>query len=396
MEQRILAATIKSREAFDNVLALDVDQDFSDKAKIVWGMVKAYYGNDESAEYADAEILRSQIERTHPKHATQLSNFLDDCVEDDISITNLIKEVYEVKLDHLSDRIASCMVAKKYEEADKLLESYKALRDDEVVATQPSVTIHQGVSASDLMERTQQDKLIKVLPMSLNKAIQGGVLPAHHIVVFAPTDMGKTLFAVNMSYGFLKQGLKVLYVGNEDPGEDILTRLLTRMTGMEVDEIRRDPARADEIAKEKGYHNFILVEADPGTEAEIRAFVEEYEPDVLIVDQIRNLNMNESNKVLQLERAAQMMRNIGKRYGVLPVSFTQAGDSATGKVFLSRGDIDYSNVGIPGTADVLIGIGADDDMEIRGDRMLTLVKNKRGGNKEPIRVKFDYRLSKVI
>ena len=396
MESQILAAVSQSREAFDNVLVLDVDEDFSDKAKIVWKLIKEYYGQDENAYSIDTTILKSQLKRQYPKHAEQLSNFLDDCGDDEVSVANLVKEVYEVKLDHMTDRIASCMVAKQYEEADKLLEVYRRLRDDEVVASHEAAKVIQGISAAELMARTQQDNLIKVLPTSLNRAILGGVLPAHHIVVFASTDLGKTLFAVNMSYGFLKQGLKVLYIGNEDPGEDIITRLLTRMTGMEVDEIRRNPSKADDLAAKRGYANFILAETNPGTEAEIRSLIEEYEPNVLIVDQIRNLDMRESNKVLQLERAAQMMRNIGKKYNVLPISFTQAGDSATGKIILSRGDIDYSNVGIPGTADVLIGIGASEEMEMRGDRMLTLVKNKRGGNKDPIRVKFDHRLSKVI
>jgi KaiC/GvpD/RAD55 family RecA-like ATPase len=395
LEQRILTAVIQSREAFSNVLALDMDHDFSDKAAIIWNLVKEYYGNDETAKCVDPAIIKSQIDRQYPKHAEQLSNFLDDFDSDDVSITNLVKEVYEVKLDHLTDKIASVMAAKQFEEADHLVEQYNRLRDDEVASANAAKVI-QGVSAGELMERTKQENLIKVLPMALNRAILGGVLRSHHIVVFAPTDMGKTLFAVNMSYGFLKQGLKVLYVGNEDPGEDILTRLLTRLTGMNVDAIRRNPDKADKIARKRGYDNFILVEADPGTESEIRKFVETYEPDVLIVDQIRNLDMRESNRVLQLERAAQMMRNIGKRYDLLPVSFTQAGDSATGKLFLERGDIDYSNVGIPGTADVLIGIGADGEMEMRGDRMLSLVKNKRGGNKEPIRVKFDHTISKVM
>jgi len=246
MESQILAAVSQSREAFDNVLVLDVDEDFSDKAKIVWKLIKEYYGQDENAYSIDTTILKSQLKRQYPKHAEQLSNFLDDCGDDEVSVANLVKEVYEVKLDHMTDRIASCMVAKQYEEADKLLEVYRRLRDDEVVASHEAAKVIQGISAAELMARTQQDNLIKVLPTSLNRAILGGVLPAHHIVVFASTDLGKTLFAVNMSYGFLKQGLKVLYIGNEDPGEDIITRLLTRMTGMEVDEIRRNPSKADE------------------------------------------------------------------------------------------------------------------------------------------------------
>jgi KaiC/GvpD/RAD55 family RecA-like ATPase len=395
VEQQILAAAVRDREAFQVVLSLDVDDEFSDQGHIIWDLVKDYYGNDAEAESVDRTILVSKIERKYPKHFKALSNFLDDCETEEVSIPNLQRELYELKLDNLSDKIAGCMAAKNFDEATPLLEEYHRLRTDEEIVSAKDNKVLQDVSVHDLLERTSHENLTKVLPAQLNNRIEGGLLPGHHMVVFAPTDMGKTLFAVNLAYGFLKQGKRVLYVGNEDPAEDILTRLLTRMTGMTAKEIRRNPDRADDIAHRRGYENFTLVEADPGTEAELRGYIEEYEPDVLIVDQIRNLDMKESNKVLQLERAAQMMRNFGKRYDLIPVSFTQAGDSATGNKFLGRGDIDYSNVGIPGTADVLIGIGADEDMERQGFRMLSLVKNKRGGNKEPIRVRFLHNLSKV-
>jgi hypothetical protein len=55
---------------------------------------------------------------------------------------------------------------------------------------------------------------------------------------------------------------------------------------------------------------------------------------------------------------------------------TQAGDSARGKAVLDDGDIDSSNTGIPGAADVLIGIGMTEQLESAGLRMLSLCKNK--------------------
>jgi len=89
------------------------------------------------------------------------------------------------------------------------------------------------------------------------------------------------------------------------------------------------------------------------------------------------------------------MRKVGKKYNLVPISITQAGDSATGKSYLSRGDIDFSNVGIPGTADLLLGIGATEEMERGGERMISFVKNKISGNKIPLKVWFNQYLTRV-
>jgi hypothetical protein len=198
-----------------------------------------------------------------------------------------------------------------------------------------------------------------------------------------------------MAYGFLRQGLKVMYGCNEDPQDTMLLRLFYRLSGMTKEEITKDPQRASALADKAGYNNLVYVDLQPGTELEIRKLVEEYQPDVLMVDQIRNLDMKEANKVLSLEKAATMMRNIAKSTPLLAVSITQAADSATGKVFLERGDIDFSNVGIPGTADLMVGIGADTEMEMRGQRGLNCCKNKLSGEHEPMRASFDHKLTKV-
>ena len=89
------------------------------------------------------------------------------------------------------------------------------------------------------------------------------------------------------------------------------------------------------------------------------------------------------------------MRNFAKRYKLLAVSITQAGDSANGKAILSRGDIDNSNVGIPGASDLMIGIGASHEQEISGERTLSFPKQKISGNKMPIPVFFNMKTMRV-
>lgn len=392
MEQRLIATAIKSREAFEEILINNIDKDLSDKARIVWNQIKEYYGNDPEATVVDVEVLKSILVREHPKHADLFLSFFDGIEE--VSPANVIKELIEVKLSAMRHTLAGELIAGNDSKIKTLLPEYEQLLEG-ILDDHKEQEILAGESVETILNQTGVDNRIAVLPTSLNDQLKGGVLRQHHIIVFAPTEMGKSLFALNMSYGFLKQNLKVLYIGNEDPALDMVYRLMWRITGMTDEEIRKNPNKADKLLSERNYNNFIFVETDAGTPHQVETLVKEYAPDVLIVDQIRNLDMGEANKVIAFEKAAMMMRRLGKKYNLVPVSLTQAADSATGKVILHRGDIDFSNVGIPGTADLLIGIGANEEMEHRGERMLSLVKNKVGQSKIPVKVWFDPALTKV-
>jgi hypothetical protein len=74
------------------------------------------------------------------------------------------------------------------------------------------------------------------------------------------------------------------------------------------------------------------------------------------------------------------MRNLAREFDMVAVSVTQGSDSARGKLVLDMGDVDGSNVGIPGAADVMVMIGMNDDYDSQDRRMITLAKNKVGGN----------------
>ena len=392
MEQKVIGAAITSREAFDEILSTQIDNDFTDQAKIIWRLIKEYYGADPEARHVDTDVLKSTVQRKQPKHADLFIDYIDSLGE--VSCTNVLKEAIAVKLEAARHKLAQELIAGKDEKVDNLLEEYHRLRLGEI-HEENTTEIYRGLTAQEILANTSADNRIALLPSSLNNQIKGGVLRGHHVVIFAPTDMGKSLFALNMAYGITKQGYKTLYVGNEDPAKDMMERIFWRFSGMPETEISKDPARADEVAFGRNYNNFIFAEVAPGTPREIEELIDEHKPDALVVDQIRNLDMGESNKVLQLEAAASFMRRMGKKHNLVPISLTQAADSATGKMFLQRGDIDYSNVGIPGTADLLIGIGATDDMEMHGERMLSFVKNKVSGQKNPLKVWFDPLLTKV-
>jgi len=113
---------------------------------------------------------------------------------------------------------------------------------------------------------------------------------------------------------------------------------------------------------------------------------------------LSNINVSVSkseSKSGSLEQAAKEARGLAKRNNTLVVSVTQAADSATGRIVLGRGDVHNSNIGIPGQVDLMLGIGADESMEQRGLREISLVKNKISGNHDHFTVRFNPVLSRV-
>ena len=164
--------------------------------------------------------------------------------------------------------------------------------------------------------------------------------------------------------------------------DDVNMRLVNRLSGMTKHEVLADPARADQLARESGYERIIMKPMSPGSTREVTAEMEKYNPDILVLDQLRNLHVDEDNKVLALEKAARQARTWGQRYSCVVVSVTQAGDSAEGKAVLKQGDVDWSNTGIPGACDVMIGLGASEAQQQAGELMISLPKNKASGNHE--------------
>jgi hypothetical protein len=146
----------------------------------------------------------------------------------------------------------------------------------------------------------------------------------------------------------------------------------------------------------RGVDKFHIVEMSPGTFPRIAKLVDKYLPKVVVLDQLRNIDVKSDNRTQALEKAATEARNLAKRAGVLVVSITQAGDSASGRRILTRGDVDGSNVGIPGQCDVMVGIGATEEEEQQGMRTISLPKNKLGGRHDHFTCNFDVQHSKVI
>jgi archaellum biogenesis ATPase FlaH len=332
---------------------------------------------------------------SNPKHKEMFGTLVESIATEEVSASNVVHDFIEVKREAAGSRLASSLAAGSSAEKVRVhLDEYVKWEEATALEEDESDIIN-GMSITELVGDTDEKGLIKVWPISLNDRLDGGLLRGHHMLIFARPEMGKTLMMVNMMAGFVAQDLTVLYVGNEEPVRDTMYRLVSRLTGMNKGEIIGDQELADALARERGYENIYFKDATPGTPRQIQRWIDEVQPDVVIVDQIRNLNVNEEHFVQKLEKAATAVRNLGKSNDVLMVSVTQAGDSASGKATLDMGDVDSSNTGIPAQTDVMVGVGATADDEASNRRILSLPKNKRSGRHEFFPVSIDPQLSNV-
>lgn len=397
-ETKILAAVIKDRSNYDKIVDHVDLKEFSPEVKLIFNEISEFYATDLGSGNVDVEILISRLERRlpNPKHATQCVGIVKSLP--DVSGTNVVREVLEVRATSKGLELASAIAGGKPLSETKLLaESYlKIAETDSLENESEEIT---NVSIQELVSRRlDASRIIQLAPKALNDRLDGGALPGHHVLVFAPTEMGKTLFVINAVAHFLRQGLRTLYVGNEDPADDIILRLASRISGNDKFAIKANPEDTQRILDSSGWSNFVFADLAPGTFPRIERLVKKHTPSVLVLDQLSNINVTVSkseSKTGSLEQAAKEARAIAKRNGLLVISVTQAADSATGRAVLGRGDVHNSNIGIPGQVDLMLGIGADASMEQRGLREISIVKNKISGNHDHFTVRFNSILSKV-
>jgi archaellum biogenesis ATPase FlaH len=366
---------------------------------LVLDLVGEYYGADREATRCDVDILASRVERT--VQSNKLAQAVVEALRrlpEDVSSINVGKELLALRKDSIGKRLASLLAAgRSGKEVSDLMEEYREQGGPSEVGAPEEESVLVAPKVSELVEKSfSKEGLIQLWPKALNDQIGGGCRPGHHILVFAPTEMGKTLFVVNAVAGFLKQGITCLYIGNEDPAADLLMRIINRLTGMNKQEVQDDPARAQSLLDKRNYDRLVMAPLAPGNFRQVGKLAEKYSPGVVVLDQLRNMDVDSENRTQALEKAATEARNLGKRRNLLVVSVTQAADSASGKTILNRGDVDGSNVGIPGQIDLMIGMGATEEMEQIGQRVLSFPKNKLSGNHNPIAIQIDPLLSRII
>lgn len=390
MEHQLLAASLASRESYELIKEYITlkSSTYSKQFQVVMNKLGEYYARDSAAVKADVDLLLTQISETirNDKHIATFRDMLSAAQAVDLSEANVKATVLLAKQQEVGDKLSQALVMDAGQaKVDELLQELQALRAvtsiEQLASQEEAARVLSGAELDlDALLHKENDasNLIKLYPTSLNERVDGGVKRGHHIIVFARPNAGKTATCVHMSCGFLHQGFRVLYIINEDREEDIYLRHVNNLSGYDKYSLTGNSQEAQTKARSRGIDRLVIAGLAPGSIKQIAELIEQHSPDVVIVDQLRNLNVRADSRVNQLDAAARGVRDLGKYYNVLMVSVTQAGDSAEGKAVLDMGDVDFSNTGIPAACDVLLAIGKDATLEAEQRRMISLPKNKLG------------------
>jgi hypothetical protein len=189
----------------------------------------------------------------------------------------------------------------------------------------------------------------------------------------------------------------VLYIGNEESAAMYMIRMLCRFTQWDAEEVEADREGAMELARSRGWKNLTFVHLTPGSIAQVQALILEHKPKVCIIDQLPNLILGgkgkEPEKTQLLEKLAYQMRMFYSRHKVAGVSMSQADEKSIGKLYLTIRDVYYSNIGVQGQCDAMVGIGMNAAYEASGRRVINITKNKLGGEHIHFTVQLNHKIA---
>lgn len=398
-EHAVLAALIQSREAFETVVPYYEESDFSDMGLLIFKEITRFYRRDEEAKSMDRYVLATRLKRAYEKSYPKFEAFL--AIIKDVSVNNTMDDYRALKSDSLGKLIGGYLLAGKHKEAAKLLDKYNTLQSEGLQESDSAPIVYRDADVEDFAESLLVKNRIPIAPCELNEVFAGGLIAGSHTLVYAPPETGKTAFAINLAYSIAapkktRAGDLVMYVGNEESADMYLNRMLCRFTQWDITEVQEHKEEAMVLARERGWDNLIFIHLSPGSVHQVQQLALKYNPRVVIIDQLHNLLLGkgkEPEKTQLLEKLAYNMRMFYSRHKIAGVSFSQADEKAIGKLHLTIKDVYYSNIGVQGQTDAMIGIGMNANFEAMNRRVLCVTKNKLGGPHKNIVVQLFPKIS---
>lgn len=395
MENKVIAAAMQSRRAFEIVCKLEAEKNLSPIGAQIWKGIKQYYAQGKEADSVDPAIVLAQLTRRLPGHAEALEKAFG--LLPPVSPANVVEYVKENNLDALSISIRGALDKGDVDGVLKLMDQYVGmarLKLDE--AEEETFQVLNGSTAEELTQQYSKGNAFTFSPKPLNDILEG-TIPGDHILIYAPVNVGKSALAIEMAYGFCRTGKKVLFIANEGPRSRNMMRVKARFCEMNRQQMMNDPEAANARAKRQGWDNFYLCQLHPGSVDDVKTLCEQIKPDVCIVDQVINLNIGgkEPSKTEKLEQVCYALRMFYNEKNILGVSVAQADAQAVDKAKLEITDVYYSNVGVQAQVDIMLALGAAKGWLDTGERWLQVTKNKASGIHQGFKTRLLQQISKL-
>ncbi len=401
LDKEILATVVASRDAYNRIKDYFKDSDASPQVAFWLKLVREYYERDAACTHVDFATLRALGEAAipNPKHTQSLLAVIEALPG--ASPANVVQHVLDLRRYNLSAEFAAASMAKDMAKANKLLNEINIIWERTTLTDTAEVEYAKGWDEIDSV--VGRDNRVPLGIGSLDSRIGGGALPGHHILVFGRTEVGKTCLTIALTANLIRQGQSVLYAGNEESVNVLKARLRCSILQQPQVWIDEHPKKALRRLMEYPADKLVMVGVTPGSISELEDLTAKHSPTILVIDQIRNLAGSEDGITQRMEHNASRLRSLLNKNHLIGITVTQAGDRSqghnqSGPIYLSAGDVDSSRVGLPGTCDLMLGVGGSQDMLSRGLRMISLCKNKLSsapGAREPLMLRFDFQRSMV-
>ena len=396
-EASIISACIAERQAYDVVVQLESNQDLSPNGVVLFKFISEYYERDGKCKSIDVDVLLDTIEAQKPLAYEKLSAVIEKLPEP--SPANLIALLTEQRLKRIGAEMTAAFAAGDKSKAANLATEYNDVyelgvrsEDDE----DELFDVYQDVCVEELTKSLREGADLSLLDGILDDIVYN-MMKGDHVILFGPVNGGKSAVAIQIAGDYLYRGLKVLYVGNEDPADRMVLRMVCNLVGQSLAEVESDMAGYTDDARDEGYRNFIFKELAGGTVMDIEKLCAKFKPDICIVDQARNL-AHAPRKGASDDAQAEVMfqlRCLYKRMKIVGVSCTQAattdikGKPLDFKIKLEQSDVFGSRREVAAQADVMIGVGVTEQMKEYGQLYLNVCKNKASGIHDGVMCQID-------
>jgi len=384
LEQKVLAAMIASRRAYEDLQALLDEGDLTEVGRYIARTVGKYYARDNDAASVDKQLLLAMLEKAapSPKQCDALREAVNG-LPPDVSAHNVVGVYRDLHARNILLKSVDAAI-KGDPKAKELMRQYLDAADEGGDEDEPDQLDPDALFAE------RHDKM-RVHPPELNERLYGGVRPSETALIFGRPGMGKTLLTTNIVAGFAHDGHKGLYVGNEESSRALHFRFLSRLGTEKLEDLNhmdRAKARAHAEAAYKKAHKHgmqnVHIRTGASSMPQIRSWVEKLKPRWLVLDQVRNVGMGGEGMTQNLELVARELRVIADECQLFAIGVSQAAASADNKIFLSLLDLDSSKTGAQGACDLMLGVGADvamleKDSQGRNQRGIAICRNKVSG-----------------
>ena len=236
---------------------------------------------------------------------------------------------------------------------------------------------------------------------SLTRKVEG-VNAGHLIEIGARPNTGKTSFHASLIAspgGFASQGANCIVLCNEEGYHRVGARYLTAATGMTMQEIGKNPAKARDLyqpVKER-----IKIKDATGRDMNwVESICKSYKPDIVLLDMgdkfARTGGFSRPDEALKAN--AVHARQIAKEHECAVFYMSQLSAEAEGKVLLNQSMMEGPRTGKAAEADPMVLIAknpvVDGAEEEDTQRHLNVVKNKLSGWHGVVHCELEYRTAR--